>query len=83
MRYGCRLKPQEQDAAPMKPMKSRDIQSRLEREGWIWISKRGTGSHRVFVHPTKAGTIVVTWHKNGSAPVSPGVMRDVVKIAGW
>ncbi len=67
----------------MKAMKAREIHARLLNEGWVWQAKRGDGSHRVFVHPTLTGLIVLTWHKNGNAEVSPGVMRNIAKIAGW
>ncbi len=67
----------------MKTLMARDIQTKLQGEGWVWIPKRGSGSHRVFVHPTLPGVIVLTWHKNGSANVSPGVMRSIAKTAGW
>jgi hypothetical protein len=46
-------------------------------------SERGVGVASVFVHPTLTGLIVLTWHKNGNAEVSPGVMRNIAKIAGW
>jgi predicted RNA binding protein YcfA (HicA-like mRNA interferase family) len=38
-------------------MKYREIIKRIEADGWYW--KRTNGSHRIYKHPTKTGTVAV------------------------
>jgi predicted RNA binding protein YcfA (HicA-like mRNA interferase family) len=53
------------------------IVRRLEREGWI---NRGGGNHDVFTHPARPGVIIVVpRHRT----LSPGVARQIAKLAGW
>lgn len=50
---------------------------RLQREGWV---NRGGGSHDVYTHPERLGVIVVVpRHRT----LSPGVARQIAKLAGW
>jgi len=48
----------------------------LEREGW---QCRHGGGHDVYKHPTRPGRIVVPRHRT----LSPGVAREIAKMAGW
>ena len=53
------------------------IVARLQREGWV---NRGGGSHDVYTHPGRPGRIIsVPRHTT----LSPGVARQIAKIAGW
>ena len=53
------------------------IVSRLAREGWI---NRGGGSHDVYTHLARPGSIIsVPRHRI----LSPGVARAIAKQAGW
>jgi predicted RNA binding protein YcfA (HicA-like mRNA interferase family) len=65
----------------VRTQKARDVQKRLEREGWVWI--RSAGSHRIFVHEERASHINVPWHRNGQDTLSPRIYYDIVKRAGW
>jgi predicted RNA binding protein YcfA (HicA-like mRNA interferase family) len=67
----------------VRTKKARDIQKRLEWEGWIWRRRRGSGSHRIFDHPVRSGKITLPWHHNGQTAVTRGVFAVIVKTAGW
>jgi predicted RNA binding protein YcfA (HicA-like mRNA interferase family) len=55
----------------------KQIVMRLQREGWV---NRGGGGHDVYTHPARPGRIVsVPRH----ATLSPGVARNIAKVAGW
>ena len=70
------------DARAVRTKKARDVQDRLEREGWVWLSRRGAGSHRYFVHASRRGVVSLPWHRNGQQPISPGVYAAIKKTAG-
>jgi predicted RNA binding protein YcfA (HicA-like mRNA interferase family) len=56
---------------------TRKITARLSRDGW---TKLPGGKHDKYEHPAKPGVlIVVPRHKEQS----PGVARDIAKLAGW
>lgn len=55
---------------------TRKIVARLVREGW---TSAGGGKHDIFKHPTTPGRIVVPRHREQS----PGVAREIARIAGW
>jgi len=57
---------------------SRDIKSRLERDGWIL--KRVRGSHHVFKHPKSRETIVLPHSKKD---LGPGLVRTIYLQAKW
>jgi predicted RNA binding protein YcfA (HicA-like mRNA interferase family) len=67
----------------VRTKKARDVQKRLEFEGWVWQPRRGSGSHRMFCHPQRSGIVIVPWHRNGQSTISPDVFGDIVKKAGW
>lgn len=52
------------------------IKTRLLADGW---SNEGGGGHDIYRHPTKEGRIVLPRHRT----TSPGVARQIAKIAGW
>lgn len=54
----------------------RKIVARLERDGWV---NYGGGEHDKFKHHEKPGRILVPRH----GELSPGVARDIAKLAGW
>ncbi|MBV8332456.1 MAG: type II toxin-antitoxin system HicA family toxin [Candidatus Eremiobacteraeota bacterium] len=64
-------------------MKAREVQRRLLREGWILQRHRGAGSHRIFKHPSRIGTVVLPWHMNGAQEVPAGTLLAIAKTAGW
>ena len=59
-------------------MKYRELVKLLERDGWFW--KRSSGSHRIYKHPIKAGTVVLAYH--GSKDVPEGTTKSIIKEAG-
>jgi predicted RNA binding protein YcfA (HicA-like mRNA interferase family) len=60
------------------PPKFKDIQRRIEEDGWVL--DRQKGSHRHFVHPTKPG--IVTLAGKPSADVYDGTYKSILKQAG-
>jgi predicted RNA binding protein YcfA (HicA-like mRNA interferase family) len=60
------------------PPKFRDIQRRIEEDGWVL--HRQKGSHRQFVHPTKPG--IVTLAGKPSADCYDGTYKSILKQAG-
>jgi predicted RNA binding protein YcfA (HicA-like mRNA interferase family) len=59
-------------------MNSRDVISRLKKDGWVLVHVRG--SHYQFKHPTKSGRVTVP-HPKRDLPV--GTLRSIYKQAGW
>ena len=57
--------------------KVRDIVARIEADGWYLDRMRG--SHRIFKHRVKMGTVVVPGHPDD---VPKGTERDVLRKAG-
>lgn len=57
---------------------SRDIKSRLERDGWR--VERVQGSHQVFKHPTSRETIVLPHPRKD---LGLGLVRAIYKQAKW
>ena len=51
---------------------------RLKKDGWLEVCVEG--SHHVFQHPDKAGTISLTHPRKD---VSKGLVRMVYRVAGW
>jgi predicted RNA binding protein YcfA (HicA-like mRNA interferase family) len=60
------------------PPKFRDIQRRIEEDGWRLL--RQTGSHRHFKHPVKPG-IVTLAGKNSEEP-HEGTYASIMRQAG-
>ncbi|WPZ36243.1 type II toxin-antitoxin system HicA family toxin [Thalassobaculum sp. OXR-137] len=58
-------------------MKSADVITRLEADGWRQV--RVSGSHHHFKHPTKPGLVTVP-HPKRDLPV--GTLRSIEKQAG-
>ena len=59
-------------------MRSRDIVKLVEEKGWYL--KRTSGSHQIYKHPTKPGTVVIAYH--GSKDVPEGTLKSILKQAG-
>ncbi|MBP8000557.1 MAG: type II toxin-antitoxin system HicA family toxin [Chloroflexi bacterium] len=59
-------------------MTSRDVITRLKKDGWELIHVRG--SHHQFVHPAKPGRVTVP-HPKRDLPM--GTLRSIFKQAGW
>jgi predicted RNA binding protein YcfA (HicA-like mRNA interferase family) len=60
------------------PTKVRDMIRVLEEDGWEWARTRG--SHRVYVHPTKPGIVVIPGKLGKDLPL--GTERSILKQAG-
>jgi predicted RNA binding protein YcfA (HicA-like mRNA interferase family) len=58
-------------------MKSREIISALQGDGWIQVAKRG--SHVQFKHPTKKGRVTVP-HPEREIPI--GTLKSIEKQSG-
>jgi predicted RNA binding protein YcfA (HicA-like mRNA interferase family) len=59
-------------------MKHRDIIKLIEADGSYW--KRSNGSHQIYKHPTKPGTVVVAYHCAKDLP--EGTVRGILKQSG-
>jgi len=59
------------------PLTAREIIRKIEAVGWRFLRQRG--SHRIFVHDTLPGLVVVPMHK-GDLPY--GTERKIMKDAG-
>ena len=59
-------------------MKSKQIIRMVEQDGWYL--KRTSGSHRIYKHPTKPGTVVIAYH--GAKDIPEGTIRSILKDAG-
>ena len=60
-------------------MKVRDAIERLRREGWVQV--RMTGSHRIFQHPSRRGTVTLPDH--ATKELAPGTWHNIQEQAGW
>lgn len=60
-------------------MKWRDLTRRIEDDGWYWV--RTKGSHRIYRHPVKQNTVVVSPRSLGD-DVSTGTEKSILKSAG-
>lgn len=58
-------------------MQSRELIKILENDGWVLV--RIKGSHHIFRHPEKLGTIPVP-HPKKDMPI--GTERSILKMAG-
>lgn len=58
-------------------MKSRDLIKQLENDGWYL--RNITGSHHIFVHPTKLGHVSVPHPKKD---LGVGLVNKLLKFAG-
>jgi predicted RNA binding protein YcfA (HicA-like mRNA interferase family) len=63
----------------MLSLSSREIISRLKREGWILSRTRG--SHQMFKHPGKPAALVVVPHPKKDIP--RGTLASIMRFAGW
>jgi predicted RNA binding protein YcfA (HicA-like mRNA interferase family) len=59
-------------------MTYREIARIVEQDGWVW--KRSKGSHRVYIHPTKYGRVIIAYH--GSKDIPEGTLKSILKQAG-
>ena len=60
------------------PRKVGEIIKLIEDDGWVL--DRVKGSHRVYVHPTKSGIVVVPGKLSRDLPL--GTERSILKQAG-
>jgi predicted RNA binding protein YcfA (HicA-like mRNA interferase family) len=58
-------------------MKVRDAIKLIENDGWTL--KRTRGSHRVYVHPTKPGIVVIPGHLGSD--LASGTFSSILKQA--
>jgi predicted RNA binding protein YcfA (HicA-like mRNA interferase family) len=58
-------------------MKSRDVVSALQSDGWVEVNQ--VGSHKQFKHPTKPGRVTIV-HPKRDIPV--GTLRSIEKQSG-
>jgi len=59
-------------------MTSREIITRLKKEGWLLVHIRG--SHHHYKHPDKPGRVTVP-HPKKDLP--KGTVRSIYRQAGW
>jgi predicted RNA binding protein YcfA (HicA-like mRNA interferase family)/predicted RNase H-like HicB family nuclease len=60
-------------------MKWRDLIRLIEKDGWYWV--RTTGSHRVYRHPVKQNTVVMSPHSLGD-DVPIGTEKSIFEECG-
>jgi len=60
------------------PKKVRDVQTVLERNGWVLVRRRG--SHRHFRHPEIP--FVITLAGKPSTTVPPGTLGNIRRLSG-
>ncbi len=60
-------------------MKVRQVLQRLQKEGWTL--KATKGSHRQYVHPSRAGKVTVLGHP--ADELLPATWNSIQKQAGW
>jgi predicted RNA binding protein YcfA (HicA-like mRNA interferase family) len=61
-------------------MKAREVVRLLLAEGWYEARSRGKGSHRLYFHPNRPGSVVVPGH--GGRDLKPGTLSAILKQAG-
>ena len=61
-------------------MKYRDLIKKIEAEGWVHESTKG--SHMQFGHPTCPGKVTVPGGGKLSREVPPGTLNSILKQAG-
>lgn len=59
-------------------MKVRDVIRRIEVDGWRF--ERQQGSHRIYRHPHKPGTVTVAGRRGQD--VQPGTLGNILRQAG-
>jgi predicted RNA binding protein YcfA (HicA-like mRNA interferase family) len=59
-------------------LKYREIIKLIEKDGWYL--KRTSGSHHIYKHPAKPGTVVVAYH--GAKDLPEGTLKSILKQAG-
>jgi len=62
-------------------MKVRDIIKQLNDDGWYLA--RQSGSHKIFKHAEKLDIRIVLPDHGSNKELSPGVLNDIKKKAGW
>lgn len=63
----------------MKRYKVREVIKMLEADGWQQVRQRG--SHRIFTHPDKKGSVTVNGKE--SDVLSQFLLNSIFKQAGW
>ena len=59
-------------------MNAREVIRLLEKDGWFL--KRTRGSHRVYKHSLKKGSVVIAGHASKDIPI--GTLKDIFYQAG-
>ncbi|WP_374760222.1 type II toxin-antitoxin system HicA family toxin [Dyadobacter pollutisoli] len=59
-------------------MNAKQLVKLLEESGWQEV--RCSGSHRIFQHPDKNGSLPVPFH--GSKDIPIGTLRKILKLSG-
>jgi predicted RNA binding protein YcfA (HicA-like mRNA interferase family) len=59
-------------------VKYREVVKLIEQDGWYW--KRTSGSHHIYKHATKPGTVVVAYH--GAKDIPESTVKSILKQAG-
>ena len=58
--------------------KVRDAIRTIEQDGWVYVRTRG--SHRIYKHPAKLGTVVIAGSPNDDVPA--GTWNSIRRQAG-
>lgn len=57
-------------------MKPSELESIIKADGWYL--QRQKGSHRIYVHPTKPGRVIIPWHNRD---IPAGTLHNILKAA--
>jgi len=60
--------------------KVREVLARLKGDGWAL--DRVKGSHHIFRHPIRSGSVTVAYDREGDE-IPVGTLRSIEKQAGW
>ncbi len=58
-------------------MKARELERLARRHGWHFL-REAKGSHTVFTHPARSGTVYISYH--GSKDIPIGTLKNTLKI---
>lgn len=65
-------------SSEQETMKVRDLTRRIEGDGWRFDRQRG--SHRIYRHPVKTGTVTISGRPGQEVPI--GTLGNILRQAG-
>ena len=65
----------------VKNTKHKDIESALEKDGWVRIKK--SGARHIYRHPDRSEDEIISVHCHPSQPMARGTLKRLFADAGW